>query len=179
MNIAEFLGLGYLGRTISPLIFGSETYRPSSAIEESDPAVVFTPIRGEEIDFRKTSSPPFQIKEITPCKDRSEVIKTLRSWSTLSFEAIPPQEEKQKFIDSTAITHSMSKELKKPLNDDKVFVCSDQQNRSQSIALVRNNGNNLHIVSFVTNPNNLSSSVELSPNPRVKGAGTVLIHHLF
>lgn len=179
MNISDILGLSYLQQTLSPYFFGSEE-TPSPLTSSTGLAAIPSPIDPTASPLRKTSTPSFEIREIRTLQDRSETIKTVRSWTTLSIKMeTPPPEESRKFTDSRSTTRGIELKLNHLNRNDRVFVCIDDQNRPQSVSVVSDQEDDLYVNLLATHPNNISSSVELEPGPQIKGSGTAMMNHLF
>ncbi|MBS0627465.1 MAG: hypothetical protein JSS09_04565 [Verrucomicrobia bacterium] len=62
---------------------------------------------------------------------------------------------------------------------DRVFVCTNEKDTVESIAIAHNNENNLRLELLATNPNNISSSTPSESSPKIKGFGTTLMDYLF
>ncbi len=145
----------------------------------------------QAVKISREQNPRFHIQEIPPLDPICKKTRTILSkWENLADDkkdqATNPTAQ-DRFYDSSVISHRISGRLDLKLPTDRVFLCIDDENVMQSIAIVENDGpglfisdgRSLSIKYLASHPNNIRHSVNSKEKSRVPGAGTALVHHIF
>ena len=148
----------------------------SSSISSSSPLQSIS----YEYDIKKTR---FYIQEFSgddrTCYLLSDTLSTWKSIADESMKETQNPSEKELFEDSRDMADSLAEHLTELDGKKTVITCIDTYGNLQSIAIIKNQENEITINTFATHPHNIRSDLNLEKPNRVQGAGTALIHHLF